>query len=283
MRSLVTRVFVVSVICGCVLAAKPAAAADQKEAVLQADRVLVQAVAKKDKTALAGMLDADFTSTDSTGQTRGKKQLLEDLTAAGALGSDQQVQARGYGDVGMVTAAAGKVRVLRVWVKRPAGWRVLVHQDTAVGSAGSGGPGSRDCENPCKTLPYQPHTAAQRGVIASWQAQETAETNHDSATWARTVADEFLVITSTRDHPNTKSDRMATFDKQKITGEPAAPLPLVSARMVDFPGVVVMTSIQQRGNGKPNHVTRLWIERDGRWQLAFSQQTVVQQAAAAGQ
>lgn len=253
-------------------------AAAQDAAALQADRALAEALAQGNSSALAPMLDDDFTSTDATGQTHDRAQVLQNLLLAGYMGSVLDAQAHDYGDVVLVTATAGQAYVLRVWVKRSAGWRLLVHQDTIPAPSPAAAAGARDCENPCKTLPFEPKTAAEKGVVEAWQTQETAETEHDSAAWAKTVADEFLVITSGRNRTNNKADRMATFDQQKVSNAPAAPLPLISARMFDFPGVVVMTSLQQRGNGKPNRVTRLWVERDGRWQLAFSQQTVVQPA-----
>ncbi len=269
------RLLLAGVLASALLAAALSAA--QEAAALHADRTLTEVLAKGESSALAAMLDDDFTSTDATGRTYNSAQVMQNLVLAGDMGSVLEAQAHDYGDVVLVTARAGEAYVLRVWVKRPAGWRLLLHQETIAAPLPTAAANpARDCENPCKTLTFEPETAAEKGVVEAWQAQETAETRHDSAAWAKTVADEFLVITSGRDRPNTKADRMATFDRQKLTDEPAAPLPLLSARMFDFPGVVVMTSLQQRGNGRPNRVTRLWVERDGRWQLAFSQQTVVQ-------
>src|SRR5579864_5573571 len=106
--------------------------------------------------------------------------------------------------------------------------------------------------------------------------------HHESQNWAPHVADEFQLISSGNDHPLDKKDRMDILDRQKKAGSGSAPAPLVSARMFDFPDTVVMTALHQSPGGKPTHVTRIWIKRDGRWQLAYSQQTTVQQTAAAG-
>ena len=73
---------------------------------------------------------------------------------------------------------------------------------------------------------------------------------------------------------------MATLDKQKQSGVGTAPSPLVSARMFDFGDAVVMTCLHQPYSGRPIHVSRLWIKRDGQWVMAISYQTTIQDAAA---
>jgi hypothetical protein len=90
------------------------------------------------------------------------------------------------------------------------------------------------------------------------------------------VADEFMLVNNNNDHVMTKSDRMAILDKQKQKGSPSAPVPLVSAKMFDFGDTVVMKAEHQRATGKAIHVTRVWIKRNGKWIMAFSQQTTVQ-------
>src|SRR6185503_8179956 len=70
----------------------------------------------------------------------------------------------GYGSVGVVQVNAGKLHTLRVWVKRPAGWRLLVYQEVksldTPPAAAAAPPASAACENPCGALPYAPNTAA---------------------------------------------------------------------------------------------------------------------------
>jgi hypothetical protein len=207
---------------------------------------------------------------------------LADLTGlASANPSDAEVKETTFGEVGEITAVSGKTHVLRVWVKRPAGWRLLVSHAATLAPEGHLGTAARhgtECVNPCKTIPYKPKNEAERGVIASWQALETAVTNHESQNWGPHVADEFMLVSSGNDHPLDKKDRMDILDKQKKAGTSSAPAPLVSARMFDFGDTVVMSCLHHSPGGKPTHVTRIWINRDGRWQLAYSQQTSVQGA-----
>lgn len=260
-----------------------ALAAGADDLVLQTDRAFVQAAAKGDTAAASRFLDAEFSWTDSAGATLSRTEVLKSIPKP-TLGneSDAEVKERTYGDVGTVMAARGKVHALRIWVKRSAGWRVLVYHevtqlDQAPAAAGSG---VNDCENPCSSVPFKPANEVERAIIASWQALETGVTAHDAEAWAPHVADEFVQISSNSDHPINKAGRMATLNKQKQSGVGSAPAPLVSARMFDFGDTVVMTCLHQPYTGKPIHVSRVWIKRDGNWIMSISFQTTIQAAPA---
>jgi hypothetical protein len=253
------------------------------QSILQADREFVQATAKGDAAAVGKVLDADFTWTDADGKTRSRMEVLGSLPTP-ALGdeSSAQVKQQFHSQVGAVMSGRDKTHVLRIWVRRPAGWRLLVYHEVALGrlAPGPSGPGVKDCENPCKTLPFKPRNEAEHAVVASWQALETGVANHDSAAWAPHIADEFVMLGSTNDHPLAKADRIATLNLQKQTGFGSAPPPLVSAQMFGFGDAIVMTSLHQPYTGKPVHVSRLWIKRNGHWILAISYQTTIEAAPA---
>src|SRR5271169_6078247 len=108
-------------------------------AALQADNALQMALKKKDAKAVGALLEQQFTWTNEGGQTRKSAQFLKD-TAAGATDSDTayaDVKAHDYGQLAVVTGTGthnGNVRIFfaRVWVKGPAGWLLLTHQDTAI-------------------------------------------------------------------------------------------------------------------------------------------------------
>ena len=265
-----------------ILLGSVALAADD-QALLQADREFVQAVGKRDAATLGKVLDAEFTWTDADGETRSRAQVLDSMPTP-ALGNESgaQITQQTRSQVGAVMSSRDKAHVLRLWVRRSAGWRLLVYHEVVLGrqTPGPSGPGVKDCENPCKSLPYKPKNEAEQAVIASWQALETGVTNHDAAAWAPHIADEFVMLGSTNDHPLTKADRIATLNLQKQTGFPSAPAPLVSAQMFDFGDAVVMTCHHQPYVGKPVHVTRLWIKRNGHWVMSISYQTTIQAAPA---
>ena len=251
----------------------------EEASVLQADHEFVQGAAKGDSAAVAKLLDTDFTWTDAEGKSLSRADVLSAIpkpSLGDETGAHRVRQTRSQ--VEAIMADRDKVHVLRLWVKRGAAWRLLVYHDaTLVAKAHPpAGSGLTDCENPCKTIPYQAKNADEQGVISSWQALETAVTGHDAQGWAPHIADEFTLTNSNNDHVMTKADRMAILDKQKQTGANSAPSPLVSAKMYDFPDAIVMTAQHQTGDHKPTHVTRVWIHRDGVWQMAISQQTTIE-------
>jgi hypothetical protein len=258
------------------------AAAAEDQTYLQADHEFVQAAASGNKTAIEKLVDADFTWTDAEGKTQTRAEVLKSIPAL-SLGNESgaEVKQRTYGEVGAVMSNRDKVYVLRLWVKRPAGWGLLVYHEVALNqqAASGGGSGVKDCENPCKTVPYTPKNETEQGIIASWQALETGVTNHDAAAWAPHVADEFVMLSSSNDHPFSKTDRIAVLNLQKETGRGSAPSPLVSAQMFDFGDAVVMTCLHQPFTGKPVHVSRLWVKKNGQWVMSISYQTTIQAAA----
>jgi hypothetical protein len=255
------------------------AAAGDEQAILQADREFVRSIARDDQAALGRILDEDFTWTDAAGKTQTRSDVLKALPKP-ALGADAgaSVKQLNYGQVGAVMHDHEKLHVLHIWVQRPAGWRVLVYHEVAQldQSASRAGTGVKDCENPCKTLPYRPRNEAERAIVASWQALEIGVTNHDSAAWSSHIADEFVMVGSSNDHVLSKADRISTLDLQKQTGVASAPAPLVSAQMFDFGDSVVMTCLHQPYTGKQVHVSRLWIKRNSKWIMAISYQTAIQ-------
>jgi len=262
---------------------KPGIAFADEPTALQSDHDFVQAAAKGDTTAVAKFLDENFTWTDAEGKTLSRADVLS-LLPSPALGNEAgaHLDRQSRSQVEAIMADRDKIHVLRLWVKRGSSWRLLVYHEVALGRQESApsGSGVKDCENPCKTVPYKPKNEAEQAIIASWQALETGVTNHDAVAWAPHIADEFAMLSSANDHPLTKSDRIATLNLQKQTGRGTAPSPLVSAQMFDFGDSVIMTCLHQPYVGKPVHVSRLWIKRDGKWIMAISFQTTIQAAPA---
>jgi Domain of unknown function (DUF4440) len=285
MRSLIPSVVGIGLVGAAVivtvLSPSAAAATTDEQSILQTDREFVQAASKDDKSRVATLLDPDFTWTNADGKTQARTEVLKSLPTP-ALGNETavDVKQRTYGQVGAIMSSRNKTYVLRIWVKRPAGWRLLVYHEVALGRqiAGPSGPAVKDCENPCKTLPYKPRNEAEQAIVAAWQALESGVTNHDASAWSPHIAEEFVMLGSSNDHPLAKADRIATLNLQKQTGFGSAPAPLVSAQMFDFGDAVVMTSLHQPYSGKPVHVSRLWIKRDGHWLMSISYQTTIQAA-----
>jgi hypothetical protein len=269
----VMRVLVIAL--GVTLWATLASVAED-QAMLQADRAFVEAVAKADKPALEKLLDADFTWTDFDGKARTKAQVLRDPPKP-VIADEKEAQLKHYtyGEIGDVQANLGRAHTLRVWAKRPGGWKAIVYQEVvSLEAPPSVTPGAgKDCENPCKTVAYQPKNEAEQQVVAAYSKLETAAMAHNSAVFATVVADEFVAASSNSNNLYDKRGRMEDFDHSKMGG--VVPSPLVSARMFDFGDAVLMMSEHQPELGKPLHITRLWVRRDGSWVETLSYQTSV--------
>ena len=164
---------------------------------------------------------------------------------------------------------------MRVWVKRPEGWKAIVYQEVkSLDSAPAFTPGAgKNCDNPCKAIPFTAKTETERQVALAYSKLETAAHARNSAGFAAMVADEFVAASSYSDRLQTKRSRMAEFDRSKDGG--VAPTPLVSARMFEFGDAVLMVSEHKPDRGNPLHVTRLWVKRGGNWMETLSYQTGV--------
>jgi hypothetical protein len=282
MKELIRHAVTILGFAAVLIAAAPgreARAEGEDPAILRADRQFIQAAAKGDTAALGALLDGEFTWTDANGKTESRAVVMKSVPKP-ALGDEAEaaIKQLTYGEVGAVMASREKLQVLRIWVRRHAGWRLLVYHEVRLSEQppSTHGTGVADCENPCKEVPYKPKNEAEQGIIASWQALETGVTHHDAEAWAPHIADEFVMVSSNNDRPLAKADRIATLNKQKETGVASAPSPLVSAQMFDFGDAVVMTCLHQPHAGKPVHVSRVLIKRDGKWVMAISYQTTIQ-------
>src|SRR5260221_7032738 len=131
------------------------------------DKAFGQAAAKGDAAAIGKMVDAEFTWTDAEGKTLTREEVLR-AVPKGALGDESgvEVSERTYGQVGAVNVGSGKIHILRMWVQRPSGWRLLVYHEVKQLEQPNTSPGSgvKDCDNPCKMVPFKPANEAEAGV-----------------------------------------------------------------------------------------------------------------------
>ena len=296
MRNAGTALLLISLCAVCTLAknkpvAAPAADGDE-QVVTQAEQSFQQALTKHDKAAVGALLDANFEWTDSEGATKKK---AESLAALDALATDSQgdkdVKTLFYGQLGLVSGMHHDARLMRVWVKRPAGWRLLVYLDTpatrqaagaGAGARGGGGGGEEsgigDCDNPCRTLPFKPTTAADKAVITEWQKTKMDEWHPNITDWQTHIADEFMIINA--GSARNKPERVKTGEAAQARGA-GAPGSDLSMTMSDFGNTVVMIThhVPYQG-GKPYYNVRVFVNRDGHWPLVWSQQTTIQAASA---
>ena len=283
-RIVIAAVALASVAAGTLVIERSRAIDDQQVA-KEAERTFVANLAKGDAKAIGGALDRRFTWTDSDGLTRNRRDTLKEIAAlaAAAKGDDSDVQANFYGRLLAVRGTHGDARFLRIFVKRRHGWKALMVLETPVAPAGAPASveqaaGAGDCDNPCRSVPYTPKTAMHKDILAAWQKTKLLEWKPDAAQWAGFIADEFLIINNTT--IRNKEQRVAIAQRQQDAGTGAPGDPVTAMRIYDFgSNAAVMTSrhTPYRG-GKPYTNVRVWVRRDGRWQLALSQQVMVQSA-----
>jgi hypothetical protein len=166
-------------------------------------------------------------------------------------------------------------------VKRAAGWRLLDYHEVTQrsGAAPPPGPGTNDCENPCKGVPYTPKDDAEKGILKSWGELETAVTKHDPNGWSPHFLDEFVLIASGGAEPVTKAGRLEQLSKPGFGPAPPQLAANPEVRFIHFGDSVVMIAQANPYSGKPAHISRVWVNREGMWRMAFSYQTTIQSAA----
>lgn len=125
---------------------KPAQPAGEKVGIAEQDvngRVgaFRDALRKGDQAALASIYADDFTVTTDTGDVHTKAQRLEWVKANAARLSTldfQDLKTRIYGDTAVVTGRATSTegainsRIIQVWIKQGATWRVVAGQNTPI-------------------------------------------------------------------------------------------------------------------------------------------------------
>jgi ketosteroid isomerase-like protein len=267
----------------------PLPSGEAGEAAMKNDRTLVAAVTKHDKDVTRSFLDESLIWTNRSGETWNKNAVIDKVSS---ITIGEAAKSHAYGDVVYLTGTSqdgsDKIRFVRVWVKRDSGWKVLLQQDTVVvgktATTQATVPVGTVCENPCKTIPYQAPSAEAQAVVASWEALEDAVNHRDADGWASHVADEFVFNVKEDGNPLTKADRVAIIRKQ-AQGNTVTDIGTVIPGTMNvwlFGDTAVMSDQQQpTTGGNPYQAMRIWVKRDGRWQLVYSQQTVIDQSAKA--
>lgn len=258
-----------------------AAAPTADQAMLAADRAFAQAVAQGDVKSAADFLDMDAAWTAADGVTLDAAQIRKAMPKPAIAGETGAETAQyGYGQVGVVQVNAGKLHGLRVWVKRPAGWRLLVFQEVrSLDAPPTVTPGTgKHCENPCGAVPYTAKSENERAVIAAYVGLEEAAVTGNAPMWSGYAAEELALVSSNSDRVFDKPTRVAAIQRSTLGG--VSPTKLLSARLFDFGTAVVMTSRHQPDRGDLLRITRVWVKRDNKWVETLSYQTAIRTNAA---
>ena len=254
--------------------------ADERTA-SRVDREWMAALEGNDPAAAAALLDAEFEWTNADGRTRSRPDAIEAVADLRQdVRGETDIRSYHYGHVTAITSERPGARMMRVWVLRTEGWRLFSVISTALTTgttpfAAAGGGGTGDCENPCRAMPYAPTTENQKAIARIFQQLKMDEWHPNPENWAPYVLDDVYYVTATAQL--SKADRVARLAKLKETGAPSVPGdPVVSMRILDLgDSAVMMARHTPYHGGKPYYSVRVWALRDGRWQLANTQQTVI--------
>jgi hypothetical protein len=257
--------------------------------VLSADEALGAAMRAADKSVARKILSLQFSFVDENGKVFERKEFLGGLKElAAAPASDVQVKI--YGRIAMVTgqrksAHDNDVFVLDIWAKQKGSWRALVAQDVvlAAGDAAPAPPapsptdaGAYDCKNPCEVIPYRVRSPAEQDIINSFQAIEKASVGHDADEWQKHIADEFVLYGSGRP-PMPKAGRIAAIKRQKESNATVRVGEIETMRLsvYDDGAAMIATHVLPENSRPPYHAARVWVKRNGQWQMAITVQTDV--------
>lgn len=254
-------------------------------AVQQADQALLAAAAKSDATAAGALLDADFEWTTPVGVNHKRDETLANLSAlAMDVRGETGVRSDSYDHMVVLTGERPASRFMRVWVQRPQGWRLFTMIDVPIAS-GAAPPFSvptdqtADCDNPCRTIPFNPATPAQHQMLDIFKRLKVDEWHPDPDDWAPWVLDDVYYFTSAA--ALSKADRVNRLGQRRQSGAASVPGdPVLFMRIVEFGQSAVMFARHApfRG-GKPFYSVRVWAFRDGQWRFANSAQTTIESAS----
>lgn len=275
-------------------AAGKARAPADRDAVFAAANALAAAIRRGKEAAVEELLARDFSFIDASGKVHSRRSVLGNLKA-GPKSSDSKIKVKLYGRVALVTGTGKSAQAgarddlfaVDVWVKRDDGWRALVHHNNVLAgksappahpAATPRPPGAKppDCRNPLAFVPYEPKSQAERDIIRAFQTLEKAVTHNDPDEWPKHIADEFVVY-RTSQHPTTKSARVAFIAAQQAVNGETWVAEVAWMKLWVFGDAAVMRADHAMpGNRRPPYrATRLWVKRDGHWQMALSQQTTI--------
>jgi hypothetical protein len=255
--------------------------------VLAADEALGQAMRSGDKTIARRLLSLQFTFVDAGGKIHGRRDVLAGLKGVAATGvSDAKV--RRYGLLAMVTghrkSTSGRdVFFLDVWARQKGAWRALVMQDladTASDTPTASLTSHREtaaaaCKNPCQIIPYRVRSASEQDIVNAYQTMVKAVVARQPDAWGRHVADEFVLYGTGR-APLSKSDRVTAIERQQEDGTSIGEVQAMRLSVYGDGAVMTASEALPGGVQPPHRTTRVFVKRNGQWQMAISAYTDVE-------
>ncbi len=259
--------------------------------VLAADGALADSMRAGDKTAARRLLALQFSFIDPNGKSGTRRDFLSDLKSRAAASADDS-SVRLYGRLATVIghrfpAPDTAVFFLDIWAKQKRTWRALLIQEAVTAAAEvpvaqvgyaqpSIEPHPVECRNPCQAIPYRVRSSAEQEIVLAFQAIEKAVVAHDAAEWRKHVADEFVRYRSGQ-VPVPKAERIAAIERQKEANSAVTVGEIETMRLAVYGDGAAMTASQilPDNSRPPYRAARVWVRRNGQWQMAISVHTDV--------
>jgi len=265
--------------------------------VLAADAKLADALRAGDRSTARHLLSLQFSYADASGRVYGRKEFLaalKKMAAAPAADSKATV----YGGVAMVTGHRKSAQdtdtfFLDIWAKQKGAWRALTMQDVvlaepkeeeeeeaitedsaALEKTLQDFAKSYECNNPCQTIPYRVRSSAEQDIVNAYQALDKATIARDADGYQKYLASEFIHY-EPGIPPVSRSARIARLDDMKSNNVPGF-LPAVQSMRLWVYGdgaAMISTDVIPDDTEPVQRVARVWVKRNGQWQMAISVQT----------
>lgn len=259
------------------------AAAPSRDAVVKADRAVVQDLEQGNwAAAKKKWLDRDFTWITSDGIMWSEedafrarlKPLIPDASQA-------KITEHKYGNVIFIQENVGHKYVAHFWVRRPQGWRLLHTNEIDIGAYPKSTPVWPDyavpANNPCKMLPYKPLSQGEQEALEGWRDEECVKGHHDSRLGNNLRAvhsDGVAPPKSVRIEETKKLMSNPAYRKLPKVGFP----PVLYMRTWDFGTAVVAIMLQPSYGGKAFWSSRIFGDHNGYWRMDESYHTTIQAA-----
>jgi ketosteroid isomerase-like protein len=266
--------------------AQPAPTGDDA-LVLAADETLGQALRSADKSIARRLVSLQFSFVDEAGKVHERRDYLADLKAV-AAGAANDATVKVFGRIAMVnghrrSASASEVFFLDISAKQKGAWRALAMQDVVLAASNAPPAASTtphpeakppECKNPCQLVPYRVRSPTEQDIINSFQAIEKAAIAHDADEWSKHIADEFVLYRS-GSAPISRSDRIAAIKRQGESDAAVTVGEVQDMRLTayDVGAAMIATHALPDGSRPPYRAARVWVRRNGQWQMAISVQT----------
>jgi hypothetical protein len=217
----------------------------------------------------------DYTGYLGDGQQRGLAQLKAQKPDPDYAESDLKVIV--YRDAALVTAIQVpngiRARVLRVWAKRPNGWRIVAFQGTPIIARGKADDRTALATATLSSTntPIAVSSVA-REVLKIDEQYMDADRRGDSADSRRMETDRFVFIA--------RSGNVEPPPTAPVRTTPLKDLRMADVRVRTYGDLAVATGEMQwtDQNGfspGPLRFTRVWVKQAARWKIAAEQRTAI--------